>query len=93
MIRIRLFAFVVLCAMAMSYGCTTATDPDDVAVDGNPVITTQEDISAVVAAMTLEEKVGQMVQTDIAAATPQDVRERLGIGAAQSGGEGEPRRL
>ena len=80
MISIRLFALVVLCAMAMSYGCTTTTDPDDVAVDGNPVITTQEDIPAVVAAMTLEEKIGQMVQTDIAVATPQDVRE-FGIGS------------
>lgn len=80
MIRTRLCGFALLCAIAMVYGCSLATDSDDVAVHGNPVITTEDDIPAVVAAMTLEEKVGQMVQTDIAAATPQDVRQ-FGIGS------------
>lgn len=37
-------------------------------------IDTEADIPAAVANMTLSEKVGQMVQTDIAAATPQDIR-------------------
>jgi beta-glucosidase len=36
---------------------------------------TEDDIPAALAAMTLEEKLGQLVQTDIAAATPRDVRE------------------
>jgi hypothetical protein len=36
---------------------------------------TEADIPAALAAMTLEEKLGQLVQTDIAAATPRDVRE------------------
>ena len=36
---------------------------------------TEADIPAAVAAMTLEEKLGQLVQTDIAAATPREVRE------------------
>ena len=35
----------------------------------------EADIPAALAAMTLEEKLGQLVQTDIAAATPRDVRE------------------
>ena len=33
---------------------------------------TKADIPAALAAMTLEEKIGQLVQTDIAAATPRD---------------------
>ena len=36
---------------------------------------TEADIPAALAAMTLEEKIGQLVQTDIAAATPRDVRD------------------
>ena len=36
---------------------------------------TKADIPAALAAMTLEEKIGQLVQTDIAAATPRDVRD------------------
>jgi beta-glucosidase len=36
---------------------------------------TEADIPTALAAMTLEEKLGQLVQTDIAAATPRDVRE------------------
>jgi beta-glucosidase len=36
---------------------------------------TEADIPAALAAMTLEEKLGQLVQTDIAAATPRDVRD------------------
>jgi beta-glucosidase len=36
---------------------------------------TEADIPAALAAMTLEEKIGQLVQTDIAAATPRDARE------------------
>jgi beta-glucosidase len=40
-----------------------------------PEIRTEADIAALVAAMTLEEKVGQMVQTDIAVVTPEEVRE------------------
>jgi beta-glucosidase len=35
----------------------------------------EADIPTALAAMTLEEKLGQLVQTDIAAATPRDVRE------------------
>ena len=38
-------------------------------------LVTEADIPTALAAMTLEEKLGQLVQTDIAAATPQDVRE------------------
>jgi beta-glucosidase len=38
-------------------------------------IETEADIPLAVANMRLQEKVGQMVQTDIAAATPQDIRE------------------
>jgi beta-glucosidase len=41
----------------------------------NVDIETEADIPRAIAAMTLREKVGQMVQTDIAAATPQDIRE------------------
>jgi beta-glucosidase len=44
------------------------------------LVTTEADIPAALAAMTLREKVGQMVQTDIAVATPQDIREN-GIGS------------
>ena len=43
-------------------------------------VRTEADIPAALAAMTLREKVGQMVQTDIAVASPQDVREH-GIGS------------
>jgi beta-glucosidase len=80
MTSIRLCGSILLCTIAMSYGCTVVTDSDDAAVHGNPVITTEDDIPAVVAAMTLEEKVGQMVQTDIAVATPEEVRQ-FGIGS------------
>jgi beta-glucosidase len=38
---------------------------------------TEADITAAVAEMTLAEKVGQLVQTDIAFATPEDVREHM----------------
>jgi beta-glucosidase len=39
--------------------------------------TTEADIPAAVAGMTLAEKIGQMVQTDIAFATPEDVRQHM----------------
>jgi beta-glucosidase len=39
------------------------------------ILKTEADIPAALAAMTLERKLGQLVQTDIAAATPRDVRE------------------
>ena len=38
---------------------------------------TEADIPAAIANMTLAEKIGQMVQTDIAHATPEDVREHM----------------
>lgn len=38
-------------------------------------VKTEADIPAAISAMTLQEKVGQMVQTDIAAATAQEIRE------------------
>ena len=41
----------------------------------NISVKTEADIPAAIAAMTLQEKVGQMVQTDIAAATAQEIRE------------------
>jgi beta-glucosidase len=53
---------------------STATNGWDV------LVTTEADIPAALAGMTLREKVGQMVQTDIAVATPQDIREN-GIGS------------
>ncbi|MEH6636884.1 MAG: glycoside hydrolase family 3 N-terminal domain-containing protein [Halioglobus sp.] len=55
---------------------STATVESTVANNAwNVVIATEADIPAAIAAMTLQEKVGQMVQTDVAAATPLDVRE------------------
>lgn len=47
------------------------------------LIESEADIAAVVAEMTLEEKVGQMVQTDVNVATPEQVRE-FGIGSVVS---------
>ena len=41
----------------------------------NVRVKTEADIPAAIAAMTLQEKVGQMVQTDVAAATAQEIRE------------------
>lgn len=40
-----------------------------------PLLATEADIPTALAEMTLAEKLGQLVQTDIAAATPRDVRE------------------
>ena len=54
-----------------------ADDPVVVAGDNSwPVGSmTEADIPTAITGMTLQEKVGQMVQTDIAAATPQEIRE------------------
>ena len=46
---------------------------------GTVNISTEADIPAALVAMTLRQKVGQMVQTDIAVASPLEVREH-GIG-------------
>jgi beta-glucosidase len=52
-----------------------AFEPSPPANRWDIVLLTEADIPTALAAMTLEEKLGQLVQTDIAAATPQDVRE------------------
>jgi beta-glucosidase len=47
--------------------------------DGRAMIRSERDIAAVLSGLSLQEKIGQMVQTDIAAATPEEVREhRIG---------------
>jgi beta-glucosidase len=56
----------------------SATTTSNAATPGWPLSPAIEaDIPAAVAAMTLAEKAGQMVQTDVSTTTPQDVRQHL----------------
>lgn len=59
---------------------TTASASISAKNNWNVIVKNEADIPAAIAAMTLREKVGQMVQTDIAVATPEDIREH-GIGS------------
>lgn len=60
--------------------CAGMKTSGDAALNASIYIRTEADIPAALAGMTLREKVGQMVQTDIAVASPQDVRTH-GIGS------------
>mgnify|MGYP001825923034 CR=1 FL=1 len=60
---------------ACDKGTPRMMEPDPPANRWQVELRTEADIPAALAAMTLEEKLGQLVQTDIAAATPKDVRE------------------
>jgi len=51
--------------------------PDIARSEWTKRLRTEADITAAVAAMTLAEKVGQMIQADVARATPDDVREYM----------------
>jgi beta-glucosidase len=78
--KTRLYTFALWCFIASSYGCSVWGGSFGGAANVSAMIKSEADIPAAVAAMTLEEKVGQMVQTDIAVATPEDIR-RFGIGS------------
>jgi beta-glucosidase len=51
------------------------TNPLESTSSRSALIQSESDIAVVLASMTLKEKVGQMVQTDIAAITPQEIKE------------------
>jgi beta-glucosidase len=55
--------------------CQPGRPDKGAAVEGAPL--TEADIASMVAGMTLAEKIGQLVQTDIAYATPEDVRQHM----------------
>jgi beta-glucosidase len=55
--------------------CMTEDAARTIHTPWNYAIRTEADIPAAIAAMSLPEKVGQMVQTDIAVASPRDIRE------------------
>src|SRR6056297_3060691 len=75
----QLRLIVTLSALAVLAGCNRQLDR--AATDARmPVLSTEADIPAVVAGMTLAEKAGQMVQADVSTATPEDVRE-YGLGS------------
>lgn len=72
---------------------TNATEPDEVAVDKSvymdPNADVQDRIDALLAQMTLEEKVAQMLEPEQAYITPEQVKE-YGIGVVFSGGGSAP---
>jgi beta-glucosidase len=63
-------------AHAVAESCATEVSPGAGTAPGSRGLTlkTEADIPAAVAAMTVAEKVGQMVQADVSTATPDDVR-------------------
>ena len=67
--RIQLLITIALIAVTGCFSITPSNSKWDV------VLKTEADIPAALAAMTLEEKIGQMVQTDVASATPQEVKD------------------
>lgn len=52
----------------------SAIEHSSLDIDWKPLITSKEDIAPFIASMSLAEKVGQMVQTDIVAATPAEIK-------------------
>ncbi|WP_405236054.1 glycoside hydrolase family 3 protein [Lentisalinibacter orientalis] len=75
----QLRLIVTLSALAVLAGCNRQLDRP--APDARiPVLRSEADIPAVVAAMTLTEKAGQMVQADVSTATPEEVGE-YGLGS------------
>ncbi|WP_405232540.1 glycoside hydrolase family 3 protein [Lentisalinibacter salinarum] len=76
--RLTFLALAVLALPACT--ATPAAVPGVPAGQWPHTLRTEADIPAVVAAMTLAEKAGQMVQADVSTATPEDVRE-YGLGS------------
>jgi len=70
-------ATIILAVSSMLCSCTLAPDPS------------QERALEILARMTLEEKVGQIIQADIAAVTPDEVRE-YNLGSVLNGGNSAP---
>jgi beta-glucosidase len=74
------FAKLLLClAGAASWGAASADQDDDI----------EAKVAALLARMTLEQKVGQMVQPDIRSVTPEDVRKHR-LGSVLNGGGAFP---
>jgi beta-glucosidase len=65
---------------------TTSTPSQQAAADDRAL---ESRVDAVLASMTLEEKVGQTVQADIGSVTPEDVR-RHHLGSVLAGGDSDP---
>ena len=86
--RVRPTAFLCLAAAFLASGATNAqTWPRAVAPEADRALDAR--VHAIVAGMTLEQKVGQMTQADIRSITPDDVR-RYYIGSILNGGGAWP---
>jgi beta-glucosidase len=87
--RVRPTAFLCLAAVVAASAATGAQTPPRAASTTLPDAALESRVHAIVAGMTLEQKIGQMTQADIRSVTPDDVR-RYYIGSILNGGGAWP---
>lgn len=84
-VRASVFAAALLALAA----CATATPPQIATATAPAADPTEARIDTLLAAMSVEQKVGQVIQPDISTITPDDVR-RYGFGSILNGGNSGP---
>jgi len=95
--RLRCVPTVLAVALACTVGVACADDASTVHPDSWPRATwpfpkdavLEQRVAALMAKMTVEEKVGQLIQADILSVTPDDVR-KYRLGAILAGGNSKP---
>jgi beta-glucosidase len=87
--RTRRRIFLCLAAGLLASGASAAVIWPKAAVTASPDAALEARVRSIVAAMTLEQKIGQMTQPDIRSVTPDDVR-RYYIGSILNGGGAWP---